>query len=195
MVKNKKQKTNNKGFTLIETMVAVLLLASAITGPLLIASKGLSAALVAKDQITAFYLAQDAVEQVRYLRDSACLAGTGGPSGCATDVWLSSLGACKSTDGSATCELDSLGFYPSAPTICAGGVCDTLYYDTGSHSFNYNVSAALTPQRYVRTISIQNDPLGTTPDEAVVTVRVTWNDIAGVTHAPIIVRENIFRWQ
>ena len=50
-----------RGFTLIETLIAVLILTTAIAGPLTIASKGLTATLVAKDQISAFYLAQDAV--------------------------------------------------------------------------------------------------------------------------------------
>lgn len=182
-----------KGFTLIETLVAVLLLATAIAGPLTIASKGLSSAVVAKNQIAAFYLAQDAMEQVRYLRDSACLAVA--PASCTTGVWLSSLANCVSSDGSASCELDSLGFYPSTPTVCTGGVCDYLRYDSANQSYNYNTSAAITPQHFLRTITIQNNPSGSTPDEATVTVTVSWSDYAGVTHAPATLRESIFRWQ
>ncbi len=193
------KKIFNRGFTLIETLVAVLLLASAIAGPLTIASKGLSAALVAKDQITAFFLAQDAMEQVRFLRDSACLASGGGAGGCAANVWLSSLSPCVSTDGVASCKLDSLGFSPANPVACDAASCsastDVLHFDSTNNSFNYNQSAPLSTQRYVRVIQIQNDPNGTAPDEAVVTVKVSWSDIAGVTHAPIIVREDIFRWQ
>src|SRR3989344_3852661 len=85
-------KIKNRGFTLIETLIAVLLLSVAITGPLTIASKGLTATLVAKDQFIAFYLAQDAVEYVRYVRDSNCLAAVGGAGGCAASAWLANLG-------------------------------------------------------------------------------------------------------
>src|SRR3989344_2234390 len=101
--------TNNmKGFTLIETLIAVLLLSTAITGPLTIASKGLTVTLVAKDQFIAFYLAQDAMEQVRFLRDSACLAAGGGPTGCPEAAWLSSLNNCLASVSPDGCYLDSL---------------------------------------------------------------------------------------
>ena len=193
------KKIFNRGFTLIETMVAVLLLASAIAGPLTIAAKGLTAALVAKNQITAFYLAQDAMEQVRFLRDSACLAAGSSPNGCASNVWLSSLASCVSVDGTASCKLDSLGNSPTSPTACDGANCsaatDVLRFDTNNNSFNYNPAASVTVQHFIRVIHIKNDPTGTTPDEAVVTVQVSWNDVSGVTHAPITVRENLFRWQ
>src|SRR5512146_2123672 len=96
------------GFTLIETMVAVLLLAIAIAGPLTIASKGLSSALIAKDQIGAYYLAQDAVEYVRFARDANRLGGgdwllgTGGSCTSSTCVDLSSC------EGASGCYIDSV---------------------------------------------------------------------------------------
>jgi prepilin-type N-terminal cleavage/methylation domain-containing protein len=187
-------KPNMKGFTLVETLVAVLLLSFAISGPLTIASKGLTATLVAKDQFTGFYLAQDAMEYVRFLRDSSCLASASGPSGCPDNVWLSSLSACVSADGSTNCYVDSLGHFPDVPTVCSG-VCPTLRYDTTNRYFNYSGALPLTPQKFIRTVSIQNDPTGATPDEAMVTVTVSWTDRVGVTRVPVTVRESIFRWQ
>lgn len=183
-----------KGFTLVETLVAVLLLSIAISGPLTIASKGLTATLVAKDQFTGFYLAQDAMEYVRFLRDSSCLGATSDASGCPANVWLSSLSACVSADGSASCHVDSLGHYPDVPTACSG-TCPILRYDTTNRYFNYSTAVPVTGQRFVRSVSIKNDPGGTTPDEAVVTVTVSWTDRVGVTRVPITVRESIFRWQ
>ncbi len=176
---------NPNGFTLIETLLAVLLLASAIAGPLTIASKGISAGLVAKDQITAFYLAQDAMEYVRYARDSACLAA--GSSGCDTSIWLSTLGPCVSTDGSVFCKIDSV-----TGAVSTFAATDILKYDSTTHAYGYT-SGTQTPQKYTRKISIVNTVA--TPDEAVVTVSVTWSDVAGVTHAPVTIRENIFRWE
>ena len=184
---------NLRGFTLIETLVAVLLLATTIVGPLTIASKGLTTALISKDQITAFYLAQDGVEQVRFLRDSACLTAAISP--CDATVWLSSLTVCTSTDGSATCYLDSLSNSPPSATTCGGIACPVMRYDPTNHTYNYDGSVGISSGQYLRTISIQNDPSGATPDEAVVTVTVSWTDIAGVVHMPVIARENIFRWE
>ncbi len=188
----------SRGFTLIETLLAVLLLATAIAGPLTIASKGLTSTLIAKNQFTAFYLAQDAMEQVRFLRDSACLAAGG--SECPSGTWLSGLPNCVSTDGSATCYLDSLASNPTSPQSC-GGTCPVMRYDTANGYFNYNadvnnLNLIDTPQQFIRTVKVVNDPnpSGPSPDEAVVTVTVSWSDNPTVTHS-ITVLENIFRWQ
>lgn len=183
-----------KGFTLVETLVAVLMLSLSIAGPLTIASKGLNATVVAKDQFISFYLAQDAMEYVRFLRDTACLTAGGGANGCPSASWLSSLTPCVSTDGSAACYFDSLGTNPSVTTACTG-TCPVMAYDSTNKVFNYNVTAQNTPQQFIRTVTIKNDPAGSSPDEALVTVTVSWSDIAGVTHAPITIRESIFRWQ
>jgi prepilin-type N-terminal cleavage/methylation domain-containing protein len=183
-------KIKNSGFTLIETLIAVLLLAMAITGPLSIASKGLTATLVAKDQFVAFYLAQDAIEQVRFLRDSACLASGGGPTGCPSGSWLSSLNSCLTSVNPDGCTLDSV---QSTVASCTGA-CPPLNYDPANNFFSYT-SGAVTPQHFIRTVKIQNDPAGTSPDEAIVTVTVSWTDVAGQVHMPVTVRENLFRWQ
>jgi len=61
--------TKNKGFTIIETLVAITILMIAITGPLTVSQRGLSNAVFARDQLVATYLAQDALEFVHYVRD------------------------------------------------------------------------------------------------------------------------------
>ena len=73
-----------KGFTLIETLVAILLLSSAIAGPMTIAARGLYASTIVRNEVTAYYLAQDAMEYIRYARDSNSLTGSD---------WLSNLGS------------------------------------------------------------------------------------------------------
>jgi hypothetical protein len=177
-------------------MLAVLLLAAAISGPLSIASKGLSAALVAKDQITAFYLAQDAMEQVRFLRDSNCLSA--GAGGCTADKWMLALGGsydsssslwsgvCFSATG---CYLDSLANNPTVPTVC-DTQCAVLKYDPTTHAYQYT-NGVDTPQQFRRTITITQ----TVPDEVTVTVSVSWKDLSGSTHMPAVLRENLSRWQ
>ena len=179
-----------RGFTLIETLLAVLLLTTAIAGPLTIASRGLNSALVAKDQITAFYLAQDAVEHIRFVRDSACLAATPDATGCPAASWLSTLLAkCMPSGGNVGCYIDSI---QNTVEQCTGGACPALKYDASNKFFSYTaIGAVETPQNFVRTVTLTT----LTADEAVVTVSVSWRNLAGVTHPPIVVRENIFRWQ
>ncbi len=58
-----------RGFTLIETLVAISILVVAVTAPLSLASQSLFASLYAKDQVAAAYLAQEAIEVVRQKRD------------------------------------------------------------------------------------------------------------------------------
>lgn len=189
-----KFKTFAAGFTLIETLLAVLLLTTAIAGPLTIASKGLTSSLVAKDQITAFYLAQDAMEYIRFKRDSNCLAAAAAPGACPSGTWLSGLvgsGLC-SADGATTCYLDSMENNPATPTGCSG-TCPVMYFDGRFGYYNYDsTNGTQTPQRFIRTVRITT-PYGGNNDEAKVEISVSW--ITGGVPRVIVVRENIENWQ
>lgn len=181
----------NKGFTLIEMLVAVLLLTLAIGGPLTISSKGLLVALVAKDQTIAFYLAQDAVEYVRYARDTNTLGG---------GDWLRSVSGidltpCISSTGATKCYLSTLGDTPADPMQCpsSGTVCDKLYFNNTTKNYTYTTTGN-TPTIFTRSISIRNDPSGSAPDEAILSVTVSWSDI-GNNIRSITVTETLFAWQ
>ena len=50
---------NNKGLTLVETLVAISVLLMAVVGPMVIYSKSITNTRYAGDQITAYYLAQE----------------------------------------------------------------------------------------------------------------------------------------
>ncbi len=174
------------GFTLIETLVAVLLLTTALAGPLTIASKGITASIVAKDQIVAFYLAQDAIEYVRFKRDSNRLAG---------NSWLTGLNNCISAGGTVACILDSTENSPSAPSSCASiTTCTVLRYDTTNNRFTYSVTGSVISPIALRRAVIITTPVNGNADEISVTVNVTWSDQASITRS-IVVRENLLNWQ
>src|SRR3972149_102217 len=63
----------SRGFTLIETLVAISLLSIAIVAPMSLTSQSLTAAYYARDQVTAFNLAQEGLEAVRAFRDGQVL--------------------------------------------------------------------------------------------------------------------------
>jgi type II secretory pathway pseudopilin PulG len=75
---------NKKGFTIVETLVAISVLMIAVAGPLVVANKSLTAALYAKDQMFASYLAQEGVEYLRNVKDNNIANAVGGG-------WLDSI--------------------------------------------------------------------------------------------------------
>lgn len=187
----KKIRQLSRGFTLIEALTSILILSMAIAGPLTIAGKGLNAALIAKDQIIASYLAQDAVEYVRFLRDTACLASS---SSCTSSQWLTNLGPCVSSNGTASCYLDSLAQSPTTPQSCGAATCDgnPLYWDATNGRYTYNTTGTAR-SIYTRTVLLTTPVSGNT-DEALLTVMVSWKDVGTVTHM-VTVQENLLDWQ
>lgn len=215
-------KNSKRGFTLIEMLVAVVLLTAAITGPMSIASKGLTASIVAKDQITAFFLAQDAVEYARFIRENNKLCinmNQANPGSCpSATTWLAGLdgtsnqhlivgnnldgnnGDCVSPNGLRACYMDPVRDFI---TSCTSNNCSTapLKYNFNNSSYTTaNVSACVFPTSgicqtiFKRTVRVINDPAGASPNEAVIMVRVEWSDQANVNRV-VEVRENIFNWQ
>lgn len=197
MINNNFTKKYKRGFTLVETLGAVLLLSIALVGPMVIAQKGLQTAMIAKDQNAAFNLAQDAVEFIRFARDTNCLSA--GTSNCPAASWLGGSGVnltpCVSADGSQACYFDSLGISPTAPLQCPLNSCTAISYDSTNNYFNYSVTA--TPTIFTRTVQIKtpascSTTSNTVPCEADVTVKVSWSD--PVLHS-VVVNENIYDWQ
>lgn len=199
MTGNMIRKIKNSGFTIIETLVAVLILATALAGPLTIASRSLNAALIAKDQVAAYYLAEDAVEYVRFVRDSNklsnnadWLAGLDGTANGHTTI----SGSC--INASNGCIVDSTA---DSVTACVS-TCTPLKFDpppSGTGTNLYKTTGTVLPA-YTRTVTITtpvgaNDCTAGHGCEALLTVTVTWTDIGGITHPGITTRENLFDWQ
>lgn len=113
----------NKGFTLLETLVAVAVLSLALSGVLTLASMGIRSASSASKQITAFFLANESIEYVRNKRDSNLLAGSD---------WLNGLSACQSAEG---CYADVLN---NVMTQC-GPTCPKIKFDSSQNLYNYSV--------------------------------------------------------
>lgn len=187
-----------KGFTLIETLLAILILAVAIAGPLTIASKSLSSASVAKNRATAIFLAQDAIEYIRFVRDTNRLAGGDWLTGAGGDpTKVTDLSLCETNNGSGNvCYFDTLGNNPTSIQSCGGSATDCaafpMYYSNTTNSYTYDTTATRTP--FTRTVNITT-PVGSNGNEALVTVTVTWTDAGGLVSRSIVIKDNLFSWQ
>ena len=69
----KKKINHQKGFTLLETLVAIFILTLSITGPVYIASVAFHNTIDSRDNISAQYLAEEVVEVLRNRRDARML--------------------------------------------------------------------------------------------------------------------------
>lgn len=174
-----------RGFTLIETMVAILLLSTAIAGPLTLASKGLSTSVVAKDQIGAFNLAQDGMEYIRFIRDTNKLSGGNWLTGVGAGINGVDLTPCV---GGAGCYIDSV---QSTVTACSTA-CPIMNYDSTNHYYSYTTGSA-SAQKYRRIVTITT-PFGGNSDEAKVSVVVQWTSAGNMVRS-VTVQEDMLNWQ
>lgn len=180
--KTKEKIIGKKGFTLLETLVAIFILVLSITGPMVFAQSGLRVAFQSRDQITSFYLAQDVIEYIKNVRDT---------NGLKSRAWLYGLEDCTDTTGSSSvsCSIDTR---PGSVEIdgCGGSECQKLTEteDVGGVFLGHGGTAQ---SRFTRTVKINEIEPGR---EAEVIVEIGWesNVLSGLKR--IVVQENIYAW-
>ncbi len=180
------KKTRQGGFTLIETLVAVMLLSIAVVAPMSLASKSLGSAYYARDQITAFYLAQEAIEAIRSIRDSQILIIAGTSAG-APDIFglIPHLNEPFTVDG-------RKGDAATAIVRC-DGTCPPLQTDLTLYGYPGlgDDLGAWKPTYFTRTMHAYS--VVGNPDEIRVTVTVTWQT-GPIQKRSFTISENMYRW-
>lgn len=178
--------SGSRGFTLIETIVAITILTLAVVGPLFTASRAIVAARVASHQLTASYLAQESVEYVRMLRDNHYLAAyQNNPATASTTGWANFRAALVPCAASNGCTFD-----PTIPELssCTGGACARLYLLANGVYSQQNVSgSSITP--FTRTINTS----AVSEDEERVVSTVTWS-FHNASYA-ITITDHLTPWQ
>lgn len=199
-----------RGFTLIETLVAISILVLALTGPLTIISQALRSAYYSRDQIVAFYLAQEAVEYIRNVRDENSLK-----TGATVDSWLNGIGLisqCKAAPGATTAScIDQFdGLITHAFTMsygaggyvfnaCAGAICAVplkLNTAIGGTSVPFGDDVNSTQNSiFTRTIWVTTVPGNTVnaDREVVVHVRVDWHQ--GASPYVFTLEDHLTNWK
>jgi len=158
------------GFTLIETLVAVSILALSVTGPLFTAGRAIVAAEISRDQLTAAYLAQEGIDYVRAMRDDAYLsafqAGGATISSTAWSNFVTLIAPCTSDK----CQYDPFPGYVTPLASCSGGVCSSLVLYGGQYRPSQDVSGG-EPTQFTRELQA----ITVSPNEMQVTSSVYWN--------------------
>lgn len=190
----KQRNNNSKGFTILETLVAISILLISIVGPLTVAEKGLVAASTAQDQMTATYLAEDLLEFVRDVRDNYIVANN--------SSWLAGsvdLSSCNTVNSK--CDFDTKVQSPSAPVfatcnVTALNLCTLYLAPSGSINY-YTPDSTLnaTSSRFSRSFTITplNESVAgnaETAASAVITVNVAWKT-GGISNE-VVLQDVIF---
>ncbi|MBX4211121.1 type II secretion system GspH family protein [Candidatus Parcubacteria bacterium] len=165
---------SQKGFTLLETLIAIMILTASISGIFTAVQKGLQTASYARDQVSAFYLTQEAVEFVRNIRDENLLK---------SQNWLTGLDTCMSPK---KCAIDSLT--RDICDISLSGCDSRIYYNAGTNLSGFKQSSVYVPTNFLR--SVQLRPVQGTSDEVAIVVSIDWNSV--LIQRNFVVRENLF---
>lgn len=180
---------SNRGFTLVETLVAILIFASSVVALLTATSGGLTEVTLLRNKLSANYLAQQGIEFVRNARDrSIQVYGTNG-----WNQFLAGVGACQNASG--------CGFNPfptTSPTVVScttppGDPCSLSYSELSGlyipSSPSNILSGTIIPTTFRRVVTVQ-PTIGL--DEAKITSTVTWTQ--GVSSQHVVLEEYIYNW-
>lgn len=152
---------NQRGFSLVETLVAITILLIVISGPMAISSRAAKSTTYASEQVVAFFLAQEGAEIAQKLRDDLVLREFEGLTNTAWQQFSDDTGAgaysdCFISHNVYGCGLeliagDTAGAV-AAPIDCTstGNACTLRFDETGERS-RYKHSAG-TPTAYKRII-------------------------------------------
>jgi prepilin-type N-terminal cleavage/methylation domain-containing protein len=184
---------NRQGFTLVETMVAVTILAFALIGPFTAIQSALVSSYVARDRLTAASLAQEGLEYVRSVRDNNYLAGREWNDGF--DSSQNSRNQCygNGSTPSGYCVVDpTLGdFHTDADAMrgySSAQVGSIPALRTNNEHVFIQEGSGGEEARFTRTIQIEE----LSDTEIRVTVVVSWN-MAAVTYNATVV-DNLHDW-
>lgn len=169
------QGKTNKGFTLIETFVAISVLLLALVGPLTIATRGLTSAAFARDQIAAYYLSQEAIELIRNKRDNNFLNSF---------FWTTGLSACFTASG---CFADSANIDPIFAQ-CSSSGCPVLRRSTTKGFYTYVPGSETAFSPFTRTIKMEQ----ISDNEVSVSVVISWR--TGVLTKTFTIEDSLFNW-
>jgi len=195
------KKEKEKGFTLVETLVAISIFTISLLGLMSVLASGIGGTTYAKNKIIAGYLAQEGIEYIRGMRNSFVVFELDN-NGSGQNGWnnFSSINA--------TCQLPNSCYFGDFPSsgfansntfsasqqwmkdlsiihACNSGTCPQLKYDSNSGQYNYSSGANSGFTRKITTTVI-------TANDIRVSSTVYWNQ--GATTFSTNLTEDLFNW-
>lgn len=179
-----KYKPQTRGFTLMETLVAISLLTTAIVAPMGLAARSLASAYYARDQVTAFYLAQEGIEAVRAFRDAQILQIAQSSGGSQIDLF----GSIPLNNQPFTIDVRE-PVAANAIQNCEQTNCEDRPLRTEGTLYGYNTDWAIS--NFTRTVRAAFTGGG--QDEVRLTVTVSWRT-GSIKTRSFSITENLYRW-
>jgi type II secretory pathway pseudopilin PulG len=178
---------NRGGFTLVETLVAILIFSISILSILSILASSIGDTTYAKDRIIAGYLAQEGIEYVRNIRDNYVLyPSIGGWSGSSS--FVAKMTPCTANN--------KCGFSATTPTTPTNSIsffnctADSLHCALYLTNGVYNDSLGSVNSGFTREVWMATT---TNPNEVKIFSEVDYHQGSGT--ANIIFSEDLFNWE
>lgn len=160
-----------KGFTVLETIIAIAVVSLAIAGATSAVRTGLVGTSIAKEQVKAFYLAQEAIEILRNKRDGNILSNL---YGTPTSSWLQGIAGDGDPCGQQrVCTVDATTLGLSNAGCTGWDSCPYLTQNSTTFLYGYDPSWITTPYR--REVQIECAGPCDAATEVAVSVQVSWS--------------------
>ena len=186
---------SQKGFTLLESMVAITILLTALGGPFVVTQLGLRTARQAGQELVAANLAQEGIEYVRYRRDTNAFTGgfidgfAASPTECVADIARAQA---------RTCVIDAISnsMYDYNDTFACSTdedvfSCPFIKYDESSSLYGYDSGDDSIYHRAVHMQITREE--GGEPKEVKVVSQVGWEDLGN--QRTVTLEEYITDWR
>ena len=196
----KKHANNQKGFSLVETLVALSILLVSLVAPLTIASQSLQNIFFAREQYTAMMLAQEGVEAMVLLQRSSMVTAIRNPSTNRAWDWFESMPSnCVGAPG---CGVDFSGPASNPVAVNGGNDCNhssqpcLLQLDpndttnTGEPRYKHDTGDPDSP--YTRRVWVDEIGGSNTASQASVESVVEWRSSVTQNSESITIRTNLF---